>query len=220
MKHLRKAALGSALALFGVAHAGIVVDDFGTPLTGATLSISTAGAGVTTLTDSPTIGPDILGTRNVTYTINATGSSVDAVKINVLPYTSGLDQTTDTGASPDLTLDYTGFVRNLSANTLTLNDFNTDANTEQVQAWFTDGSANVSSSGWVSVAASHSGDLTLTLAGTANLADIQHIKVELMGAPGADFNMNAITVVPEPSAYGGLAALGLLGTVIWRRARA
>jgi hypothetical protein len=220
MKYLKPAALGSALALFGVAQAGtIVVDDFGTPLTGTTLSIVNP-PGPLTLVAGPQTGFDILGQRLVSYTIIATGPSVDAVKINVPPYASGLDQTSDTGSSPDLTLAYSGFVRSLTANTLTLTRYNTDANLEQVQAWFTDGSANVSSSGWVPVAASHSGDLTLTLTGAANLADITGIQVEFRGDPGADFNLDAVTVVPEPSTYGGLAALGLLGTVIWRRARA
>jgi hypothetical protein len=71
------------------------------------------------------------------------------------------------------------------------------------------------------VAGNHSGDLTLTLSnGVGDLSHVTGIRVEIMGDPGADFQIHAIDVVPEPRAYGALTALGLLGTVIWRRARA
>jgi hypothetical protein len=221
MKYLKHAMLGSALAVLGAAQAGIIVDSFTDPLAGATLSIVNPPGPLTVL-DGPTTGGGILGTRNLAYTITPSpATTVDAVKINVLPYGNYLVETADNDGSPDLILNYNGFTVSLAGNnTLTLHDYTTDANLEKVQAWFVDGSANVSSSGWVPVAGNHSGDLTLTLLGAANLHDIVNIEVEFNGNPGADFTLHGIIVVPEPSTYGALTALGLLGTVIWRRARA
>jgi hypothetical protein len=131
-----------------------------------------------------------------------------------------LVESADVNAAPDLTLNYTGFVRSLTGNTLTLHGYNTDADLEKVHAWFIDGSANVSSSGWVPVAANHNGDLVLTLSGAANLADITGIKVEIMGDAGADFNVSSITTVPEPTTavLAGLGLLGFLGFRHFRRA--
>ncbi len=220
MKYLKHAMLGSALAVLGAAQAGIIVDSFDAPLAGVTKSISNP-PGALTVTDGPTIGGSILGTRNLSYTITTSGPTVDEVKINVLPYGSYLVETADNNGSPDLVLNYSAFALNLAGNNkLLLFNYSTDANLEKVQAWFTDGAAGSSSSGWVTVAGNHSGDLTLTLTGTANLADIEQIKLEFLGNPGADFTLQGIIVVPEPSTYGALTALGLLGTVVWRRARA
>ena len=220
MNYLKQLTLGSALALAGVAQAGIIVDSFTTPLAGTTLSILTPPGPLTVL-NGPTTGGGILGTRNLTYAITASGPTVDAVKINVAPYGNYLVETADNNGSPDLVLDYSGFVASTAGdNRLFLHLYNTDANLEKVQAWFVDGSAGSSSSGWVPVPGNFSGDLTLTLLGTANLADIVNIKVEFMGDPGADFTLGSIVAAPEPATYGALTALGLLGTVIWRRARA
>ena len=221
MNYLKQLTLGSALALAGVAQAGIIVDSFTDPLAGATLSIVNPPGPLTVL-DGPTTGAGILGTRNLAYTITpSSGPTVDAVKINILPYGNYLVETADNDGSPDLVLNYSGFTADLLGdNRLFLHNYTTDANLEKVQAWITDGSANVSSSGWVSVPGNSSGDLALTLLGTANLADIVNIQVEFMGDPGADFTLASIVAAPEPSTYGALPALGLLGTVIWRRARA
>ena len=221
MKHLRNAVLGSALAIVGVAQAGIIVDSFDIPLAGLTASIVNP-PGPLTLSDGPTTGGSILGSRHMTYTITgASGPTVDAVKINVLPYGSSLVETADNNGVPSLVLNYTGFaVDVLGNNTPTLYKFSTDANLEKVQATFFDGAAGVSTSGWVTVAGNHSGDLVLTLVGTANLTDIENINVQFQGAAGADFTLGSIIAAPEPATYGGLTALGLLGTVIWRRARA
>jgi hypothetical protein len=220
MEYLKHAMLGSALAVLGVAQAGLIVDSFDAPLTGVTKSI-VHPPGALTVTDVPTTGGSILGTRNLSYTITAAGPTVDEVKINVLPYGSLLVETADNNGSPDLVLNYTGFTVNLAGNnTLRLHDYRTDANLEKVQAWFTDGSAGSSSSGWVPVAGNHSGDLVLTLTGAANLADIVQIQVEVTGDKGADFMLGSIIAAPEPATCGAVTALGLLGTVIWRRARA
>ena len=222
MNYLKQLALGSALAMAGAAQAGIHVDNFTDPLAGATLSIVNP-PGPLTLSYGPTSGGSILGTRNLTYTITGAsgGPTVDAVKINVTPYGNYLVETADNGGSPDLVLNYSGFtIDMMGENNVRLHNYTTDANPEKVQAWFTDGSVNVSSSGWVAVPANYSSYLVLVLVGRADLSDIVDIKVEFQGDPGADFTLGAIFVAPEPATYGALTALGLLGMVIWRRVRA
>jgi hypothetical protein len=219
MKNLRNAALGSALALLGVAQAGMVVDDFDDPSGGQTATI-THPPDALTVTLGPTTG-SLLGTRNITYTVTPLPSdpTVDSLKVNVAPYGSYLVEAADNEGIPDTTLDYSGFDVALTGNTLTLHSFSTDSNNEKVQAWFVT-SGGTLTSGWVPVAGNHSGDLTLTLAsGSGNLSDVQEIKVEILGDAGADFALHSINV-PEPATYGALTALGLLGTVIWRRVRA
>ncbi len=219
MKHLKHMALGSAVALAGVAHAAIVVDDFNDPSGGVTAMI-TQPPGPTTVNLGPNTGADILGTRNITYSITTGGSSVDSLSVNVAPYGSYLVEAADNSGTPDVKLNYSGFNVSLTGNTLTLHNYGTDANGESVQAWF-DTTGGTLSSGVVPVAGNHSGDLTLTLSnGVGDLSQVTGIRVEIMGDPGADFSLHSISVVPEPGAYGVLTALGLLGTVIWRRARA
>ena len=218
MRVLKHALLGSALAVVGVAQAGLIVDTFDTPVGGVTTSIIHP-TGALSVTQGPTSGGSILGARNLTYSITSAGPTVDGITINIAPYGSYLVETADNNGSPNLTFDYTGFTASVADNTLLLHGYNTDANLERVQATFFDGAAGVSSSGWVAVAASHSGDLVLGLVGTADLTDITHIRLEIQGDPGADFTLGSIIAAPEPSTYGALTALGLLGTVIWRRAR-
>ncbi len=224
MKHPTQTALVAALAVMGTAQAAIVVDDFNDPSGGLTASIIQP-PGPTTFNLGPTTGPDIvggLGTRNIIYSVTPTpaGSpTVDSINVNTAPYSSYLVVASDHNGAPSTMLDYSGFNVSLTANTLTLHSYATDANAESVEAWFVT-SGGTMDSGIVPVAGNHSGDLTLTLSGVGDLTQVTGIQVQFLGAPGADFELHGISVVPEPGAYGILAALGLLGTVIWRRARA
>ncbi len=166
----------------------------------------------------PTTG-SLLGTRNITYSVTPSGATVDTVGVNISPYGSKLSEASDNAAAPDVQISYSGFDVSLTGNTLTLHDYGTDGNGEQVQAWFDTTSGTLSSNVEL-IGGNHSGDLTLTLSnGSGDLSHVTGIRVEIKGSAGADFQLHAIDVVPEPRAYGALTALGLLGTVIWRRTR-
>jgi hypothetical protein len=65
----------------------------------------------------------------------------------------------------------------------------------------------------VPVAGGYAADLVInsfSTVGAPNLNNINDIKIEFVGATGADFSLDTIyAAVPEPSTYGALAALGL-----------
>jgi len=224
MKYLKPAALGSALALLSVAHAGIVVDDFNDPTGGLTVNLDNP-PGVGTASASTVAAGILGGQRDLAFNVAYTAPTTASVQVNEPTSPSRLTESSGDFATPDLTLNYNangaGLGVSLSAASLTLKDLHTDLPLT-VNVWLTTSAGN-SYTATVPVAGGYGADLTISsfsTVGAPTLSDINDIKVEFIGQAGADYSLNTITAVPEPSAYGGLAALGLLGTVVWRRARA
>ncbi len=226
MRYLRNAAIGSVLALAGAAHAAIVVDDFNDPSGGVTYTLNSppnVGSGSVAVS---TTGSMLGGQRDTSYTVTYTAATTASLEFNTATSPSRLTQSAGDFATPDLFLNYdangAGLHANLTSASMTLKDFHTDL-AQTINVWLTTSTGN-SFSASVPVSAGFSGDLTVnsfSTVGSPDIHNINGIKIEFDGGTqGVDYSVHSITVVPEPGAYGALAALGLLGTVVWRRARA
>ena len=227
MKYMKNAVLVLGAVAFlttAQAEAGIIVDSFLSPGTGLTLNLDKPpGLGSAFAT---TVGSGIVGgQRNLSYSVTYMSFTTASVEVNTPTSPSRLTESSGDFATPDLVLNYdangAGLGVNLSGTSLTLKGLVTDLPLT-VKVWLTTSPGN-SYTATVPVAGGYAADLTITsftTVGAPNLNSINDIKIEFAGARGADYSLHTITVVPEPSTYSALTALGLLGTVIWRRARA
>ena len=208
----------SALLAAGSVNAGIVVDDFTTPV--SLVNNNPPGFGLEVAGNA---GPGILGGwRQVIYAVNYGAATTANLLINTPMSPNRLTEESGVYATPDLKLVYdaagTGLHTALPSFTVALDGFHTDLPVT-VAAWLiTDGVDYTVSTchvpGGLGV-----GDIWLAptgIAGLPDLWDINRIEVDISGPAGADFSLDSIETVPEPGAWARVAGLGLVAFAMRR----